>query len=110
MGIRMAETPFSCPSGVSFEQKLFRSFFDDVAGCRQLMKEKQVFAFGGAVLHALIQRPGWEPGNLDLVVSRSSIDDRGFSLWHGYFREQGYILQRETHDAGYVNGYVSLKS
>lgn len=90
------------------ETKLFGTFFNDVEGCRHLMKEKQVIASGSAVLFALEQCSTWSPSDLDFFVSTRSLGNQGLFNCHQFLRSEGYSLSRETREGGYFGSQVSI--
>lgn len=91
----------ACP-----KQRLFGNFFVDVDGCRKLMREKQVIASGGAVLHAMLNKPFWLSNHIDLYVSRPSFGGEGILQWHGFLVAEGYSLARELRDGLHRVGKV----
>lgn len=93
---------------VSPEEFLFGKFFANVDGCRNLMKEKNVFASGSAVLHALQQSVTWEPSDLDLFVSKSDLGRLGMLEWHHFLRGEGYSFVNDASTSRYFRSEVSL--
>lgn len=102
-----AEVQGTMPDGMTLENKLSGKLFTNVDGCRHLMKQKQVIASGGAVLHALELNPTWSTADLDLFVSSRKLSKQGLLGWHEFLRSEGYsLLQRK--ETAYARGNVRL--
>ncbi|KAJ5346224.1 hypothetical protein N7452_004228 [Penicillium brevicompactum] len=102
-----SEMQGTMPNGMTPENRLFGKYFENVDGCRLLMKQKQAIASGGAVLHALELNPTWSTADLDLFVSSRKLSKQGLLEWHEFLRSEGYSLSKATETA-YAGGKVRV--
>jgi hypothetical protein len=72
------------------------------------MKTTNTVATGSAVLHSLLESPGWEPGDLDLFVQDRRLGEDGMVPWFDYLKGEGYGLSRQLGQGGQSFGQVCL--
>ena len=75
---------------ISPEQKLFGRFFKKVPECLRLMKAKNSFSTGGAVLNAFDSDPNWLSSGVAFFVDDRGPESDARAAWDLYLSGEGY--------------------
>lgn len=78
------------------EQKIFGRFFKKVPECLRLMKAKNSFSTGGAVLNAFALNPNWLSTGIAFFVDDSSSESGARTAWDSYLRGEGYSFKASS--------------
>lgn len=70
------------------EQRMFGRFFNNVPECLRLMKERNSFFTGGAVLNAFARDPNWLSTGIAFFVD-GGLESGARAAWEFYLQAEG---------------------